>query len=145
MLTQLTTNKHSLSIRTPRTGQIYFGNFRISGQLAIIKDIAKLFTLICRRGRHVTITFTMDMTTIEDSDRPSENKVNRSFNIAIFIVLAALLTIRIKCILITQKAAILKECTVSRYKTSYRLPYRPCRIFKSDVLCIEIRSIDVAA
>lgn len=72
----------------------------------------------------------MDMATIEDSDRPSENKVNRSFNIAIFIVLAALLTIRIKCILITQKAAILKECTVSRYKTSYRLPYRPAEFSK---------------
>ena len=86
----------------------------------------------------------MDMATIEYGYRPSEDKVNRSFDIAILVILTAVLAIRIKGILITEKTTVLKERTVGRYKTGYCLSYRSCRVFKSDVLRIEIGSINVA-
>ena len=51
----------------------------------------------------------MNMTTIEYSYRPSEDKVNRSFDIAILVILTAVLAIRIKgiliCLLYTSDAA----------------------------------------
>lgn len=72
----------------------------------------------------------MNMTTIEYSYRPSEDKVNRSFDIAILVILTAVLAIRIKGILITEKTTILKERTVGRYKQATACPTGPAEFSK---------------
>ena len=77
-----------------------------------------------------------------DSYRPSENKVNRSFDIAILVILTALLAIRIKGILITEKRQFLKNARSA--DTNRQQPVLPALpSFQSDVLH-KIRSINVA-
>ena len=86
----------------------------------------------------------MDMATIEDSRRPAEYKVDRTFYIAIFIVLTAIFPIRIKCILRAKETTILEISTIGTYETGHCLPYRTGRIHKRNILSIKIRSINIA-
>ncbi len=65
----------------------------------------------------------MNVTTIEYSYRPSEDKVNRSFNIAIFVILTAVLPICVERILEAEETAVLKLDTVGRYKAGNCLSY----------------------
>ena len=93
VLTQFATDKYSLRIRPPGTRQIYFCSFRFRSQFAIIEYIAIFFSFICRGSGDITIPFAMNVTTVENSRRPAEDKINRSFDVAVFIILAALLAV----------------------------------------------------
>ena len=72
----------------------------------------------------------MNMTTIEYSYRPSEDKVNRSFDIAILVILTAVLAIRIKGILITEKTTILKNARSADTKQATACPTGPAEFSK---------------
>lgn len=85
----------------------------------------------------------MDVATIEYSRRPTENKIDRTLNITVLIILATVFTISVKRILKTQKAAILEKSTICRHKTSYCLPHRTGSILKSYILGIKIRCINI--
>lgn len=125
MFPQLTTNKYSLCIRTPRTGQIYFLGFRLCCQPAIVEDIAVLFPFIGRRSSDIAIAFAMNVTAIKNSDRPAENKIDCSFNIAIFVILTALLPICVESILEAEETAVLKIDTVGDTKQATACPTGP--------------------
>ena len=86
----------------------------------------------------------MDMATVEDSRRPAEYEVDRTFYVAIFIVLTAIFPIRIKRILRAKETAILEISTIGTYEAGYRLSYRTGRVLKRDILSIKIRSINIA-
>ena len=87
----------------------------------------------------------MNAATIEDSRRPAENKIDRSFDVAVLIILAALLAVCVECILEAEKTTVLKIGTVGRNKTGNCLPHGTCRVLEGDILGIKIRSIDVTA
>ena len=117
-------------IRTPRTGQIYFLGFRLCCQPAIVEDIAVLFPFIGRRSSDIAIAFAMNVTAIKNSGRPAENKIDCSFNIAIFVILTALLPICVESILEAEETAVLKIDTVGRYKAGNCLSYG-CLLYTS--------------
>lgn len=101
MSAQFATDKYGLRIWTPGTGQIYFRGFRFSGELAVVKDIAVFFSFVGRRGGHIAVTLAMDMAAVEDSGRPAENKINGSFDVAVFVILAALFAVSVEGVLET--------------------------------------------
>ena len=65
----------------------------------------------------------MNVAAIENSGRLSENKIDCSFNVTIFVILAALLPVCIESILEAEETAVLKKGTVGRYKAGNCLSY----------------------
>ena len=86
----------------------------------------------------------MNVTTIEYSRRPAKDKIDRTFYIAIFIVLATTFSIGIERILETKETTVFEKNTISTYKTGYSLSYRPRGILKRNILGIKVRSINIA-
>ncbi len=120
---QFATDEYSLCIRTPGTGQIHFCGFRFRSQFAIIEYIAIFFTFISRGSGDITIPFAMNVATVENSRRPTEDKIYRSFDVAVFIILAALLAVCIEGILEAEETTVLKIDTIGRYETGNCLSY----------------------
>ena len=65
----------------------------------------------------------MNVTTVENSRRPAEDKINRSFDVAVFIILAALLAVCLEGILEAEETTVLKIDTIGRYETDNCLSY----------------------
>jgi len=65
----------------------------------------------------------MNVATVENSRRPTEDKINRSFDVAVFIILAALLAVCIEGILEAEETTVLKIDTIGRYETDNCLSY----------------------
>ena len=86
----------------------------------------------------------MNVTTIEYSRRPAKDKIDRTFYVAIFIVLAAVFSIGIECILETKETTVFEINTIGTYKTGYSLSHRTRGILKRNILSIKVRSINIA-
>ena len=65
----------------------------------------------------------MNVATVENSRRPTEDKIYRSFDVAVFIILAALLAVCIEGILEAEETTVLKIDTVGRHKAGNCLSY----------------------
>ena len=65
----------------------------------------------------------MNVATVENSRRPTEDKIYRSFDVAVFIILAALLAVCIEGILEAEETTVLKINTIGRYETGNCLSY----------------------
>ena len=65
----------------------------------------------------------MNVATVENSRRPTEDKINRSFDVAVFIILAALLAVCIEGILEAEETTVLKIDTIGRHKAGNCLSY----------------------
>lgn len=67
----------------------------------------------------------MNVTTVENSRRPTEDKINRSFDVAVFIILAALLAVCIEGILEAEETTVLKIDTIGDTKQATACPTGP--------------------
>ena len=65
----------------------------------------------------------MNVATVENSRRPAEDKINRSFDVAVFIILAALLGVCLEGILEDEETTVLKIDTIGRHKAGNCLSY----------------------
>ena len=133
MLSQLTMYENRLCIRSPRTRQIHLPRPVTSGQPATDKHIAITLPFICGRSRHISVCQTMNDTILEKSSRPPEDKIHRTFYIAILVELSTRLAVSIKRILIAQKAAILKIGAITADKTGRQYSQKSDSRHKSPV------------
>lgn len=67
----------------------------------------------------------MNVAAIENSGRPSENKIDCSFDVTIFVILAALLPVCIESILKAEETAVLKKARSADTKQATACPTGP--------------------
>ena len=143
MLSQITMNINSLCIRTPRTGQIHLLSLSHTRQFTAYKNIAIFFALICRRSGNIPITQTMDGAILKQCRRPAKNKIHRTLYITMVIKLTTVFAISVQSILISQKTTVFEISAISTNKTGHCLPHSAGTILESDILSIEIGSINI--
>ena len=57
--------------------------------------------MVGRRCGHIAVPFAVNVATVKDSRRPTENEINCSFDVTVLIILATLLAVSIEGILKT--------------------------------------------
>src|SRR5690606_1865993 len=109
MAVHIAIDENGLGMVAPWAAQIKSTLPPLGGQPTVYKYQA-VFPFLCGGGgREVTLSFGMDLAILEDSRRPSEDKVHRALDITIFIVLPGIVPLDIQGILMSQKTAVLKD------------------------------------
>ena len=57
--------------------------------------------MVGRRCGHIAVPFAVNVATVKDSRRPTENEINCSFDVTVLIILTTLLAVSIEGILKT--------------------------------------------
>ncbi len=93
MVTEITVHENHPGIGPPGSPKVigFFSYIFGSNNTAVNKHIAKLLFLRGGGGRHITSPFflTENLTILENGCGSSENEIRGSFDIAIFVILAA--------------------------------------------------------
>ena len=132
-----------LGISAPGPSQIALVHPGSRRERTIAEHIAVRLTLKGRGGRHITVFFGMQDTVLEVADGGAENKIGRSLNIAIQVIIPlhapvlSVTAVGVQGVLVPDKAAAVEEEEITVGKDGHRLVDAlslTCRILEGQVL-----------
>src|SRR5690606_15584348 len=100
---------------------------------AMLKNIAVRPPLQGGSGRDVAFSLAVDSAVLKNGNGRTENKIHCTFNITVFVVLAAVDPERVQGILEAEKPAIFKNGFIAFDPERHGLAYRTGRILERDV------------
>src|SRR5690606_6812036 len=120
-----TVYNHGFGMVPPRPPEIKCTFFCIPGQATVDED-QSVFTLLFGRGRsEVSIVLGINLTFLKNGRGPTEDKIHRSLNITVFIILSGTVPLHVESILKTQKPAVFKDHLIGADTNGHRLPDFP--------------------
>src|SRR5690606_5580797 len=129
-------DEHGFGMVPPRPPQIKCIFIGVPGQATVDKYQSVLPLLFGGGRREVAIILGKDLTRLKNGRGPTEYKVHRTFNIAVFIILPGTVPLQVQGILKAQKTAVFKDHLIRTDTDGHRLPDLPSipgTVFKADV------------
>ena len=125
MAAHLTADKHRLAVWAPgaREPDAAVLHIRCGRQLTVIEHVAILAVLRCGRCRQIPSPKAVEFAAVEHCCRLAEDEINGSFDVAILIIFALVLTEGVKRVLKAEEPTTTEHRTVCPDMTGYGLAY----------------------
>ena len=136
---------HGFGVGPPGPAQPEAARRRVAADAAAAEYVAKPRRVGRGSGRDEAALLAENLAVLKPRRAGAENEIHRPFDVAALVKLPAAAPIRVQRVLKPQKPAIHEGRFVAIHPHGHRLPHRPRRVLKRQVLGRKIRPVDVAA